>query len=268
MPTFAHDGLRFHYRDSGAGLPFVFQHGLGADVEQSFGLFAPPRGCRLIAFDCRAHGHTTPIGTEDRISVNGFAADLGAFLDHLQLDSAVVGGTSMGAALALHFAIQAPHRTLGLVQSRPAWLTGPNHENAARFEFVARLLREFGAARGKQEFLRSEFYQRIKSESSAAAESLCTQFDSPHAAERAVRLERIPRSAAIESLEELSAMEVPTLVLAHRHDPIHPYEYGEKLAAAIRNATFREITAKSVCAKTHGEEVQRYLTEFLLQNFL
>jgi pimeloyl-ACP methyl ester carboxylesterase len=268
MPHFTHDGLTFHYRESGAGVPFVFQHGLGADVEQSFGLFEPPRGCRLIAFDCRAHGQTDPIGPNENVALASFASDLASLLDYMQIDAAVIGGTSMGAALALKFALRASHRVLGLVQSRPAWLAGPNRDNAARFAHVAQLLREFGVERGKHEFLASDFYHRIAEESPAAATSLLSQFDSPRAAERVVRLERIPLDAAIESLDELKTISVPTLVLAHRHDPIHPHEYGRALADVIPRAEFHEITAKSISAETHAAEVQQYLSEFLQKNFL
>ena len=42
MPFFARDSLQFHYRDEGRGIPFVFQHGLGADLTQPFSLFRPP----------------------------------------------------------------------------------------------------------------------------------------------------------------------------------------------------------------------------------
>jgi hypothetical protein len=42
MPNFQHDGITFHYRDTGQGVPFVFQPGLGGDANQTFGLFAPP----------------------------------------------------------------------------------------------------------------------------------------------------------------------------------------------------------------------------------
>lgn len=38
MSFFEHDGLRFHYRESGRGVPFVFEHGLGADVNQILSL--------------------------------------------------------------------------------------------------------------------------------------------------------------------------------------------------------------------------------------
>ena len=86
MPTFDHDGLTFHYRDQGHGLPFVFQHGLGGDVAQPFGLYSPPTGVRLIAFDARAHGETRPVGDPKKISLAEFADDLVALLDHLGVD--------------------------------------------------------------------------------------------------------------------------------------------------------------------------------------
>ena len=103
MPIFYHDGLQFHYRETGRGIPFVFQHGLGADVNQPFGLFRPPSGFRLVTFDCRAHGQTVPLGDERKINIAVFADDLAALLDHLSIPSAVVGGISMGAAVALNF---------------------------------------------------------------------------------------------------------------------------------------------------------------------
>ena len=83
MRPFKHDGMSFNYRDIGAGLPFVFQHGLGGDVNQPCGLLQPTAGIRLIAFDCRAHGETEPLGPEDKIAIASFADDLAALLDHL-----------------------------------------------------------------------------------------------------------------------------------------------------------------------------------------
>ena len=56
MGQFVHDQIHFYFRDEGSGLPFFFQHGLGADVSQPFSLFRPSPAVRLIAFDARAHG--------------------------------------------------------------------------------------------------------------------------------------------------------------------------------------------------------------------
>src|SRR5688500_3037834 len=106
MPFFEYDEIHFHYRESGSGIPFVFQHGLGADLNQTFELCHPPNRFRLLTFECRGHGATRPLGPEEKISVEQFTEDLRAFLDHLRVDRAVIGGISMGAAIALRFALE------------------------------------------------------------------------------------------------------------------------------------------------------------------
>jgi len=267
MAHFSHDGLTFHYRDMGTGTPFVFQHGLGGDVNQPYDLFRPPAGFRLLAFDCRAHGETQPLGPPEKIHIASFADDLGKFLDHLEIKAAVVGGISMGAAVAMNFALRFPDRVLGLVQSRPAWLAGPNRENHRVFSYISRLLQQHGCQRGQPIFRESEIYRTILDRAPETATSLAGQFDNPHAVERAIRLELIPLDAPYQQLDELKAVDVPTLVLANRQDPVHPFEFGAELAGAVPNAEFHEITSKSVSAEQHGQDVQRYLADFLVRYF-
>ena len=132
-PSFARDGLRFHFRDEGHGLPFVFQHGLGGDVNQPFGLYRPPAGVRLIAFDVRGHGETRPLGDIDKLTIATLADDLIGLIDHLGIEQAVVGGISLGAAVAVNVAIRYPGRVLGLVLVRPAWIDRPLPENVALY---------------------------------------------------------------------------------------------------------------------------------------
>src|SRR5207244_7515220 len=140
MPLFAHDGLKFHYRETGGGIPFVFQHGLGGDVSQPFGLFRPPPGFRLIALDCRAHGQTIPLGDNSKIEIAAFADDLAALLDHLSISSAIVGGISMGAAVALDFTLRLPNRVTALVLWRRSWLARPPTADRHVFLQIAHLL--------------------------------------------------------------------------------------------------------------------------------
>jgi len=267
MRPFKHDGISFNYRDIGNGLPFVFQHGLGGDVNQPCDLLSPPAGIRLIAFDCRGHGETEPLGPEDKIAIASFADDLAALLDHLKIERAVLGGISMGAAVSVNFALRRPERVLGLVQSRPAWLAGPNHDNARFFNYVAHLLREHGASRGREIFCKSEIYREVFAESPDVASSLAGQFDNEHAVKRSIRLERIPLDAPYQHLDELSAVRVPTIVLANREDPIHPFQYGETISQQIPAAEFHELTPKSINVDQHAEDVQRFITEFLGKHF-
>ena len=267
MPFFDHDGLRFHFRDEGTGLPFFFQHGLGADLAQPFSLFQPPSWVRLIAFDCRAHSRTEPIGDPAKINLATSADDLLAFMDHLQISLAVVGGISMGAAIALNFALRYPARVCGLVLSRPAWTDRPHPWNVHIFSLIARLVREHGPERGQQLFLKSPEYQEAIVKWPDVARSLATQFEHPNVAETAFKLERIIHDAPCHDLKQLQEIKVPTLVLANDLDPIHPLEFGQVLTKAIPQATFREITSKSVSVEKHEHDVQQALEEFFQTHF-
>jgi pimeloyl-ACP methyl ester carboxylesterase len=267
MPKLTHDQIDFNYQDAGSGIPFFFQHGLGADVSQTFGIFRPPPGFRLISFDCRAHGETRPVGNPERIGIAAFADDLGALMDCLEIERAIVGGISMGAAIALNFTLRFSERVLGLVLSRPAWLDGPRPENAAVFTQIAQLIRQHGARRGGEEFIKSDTYKKIQSELPDTANSLLNQFNHPRAEETVVKLERIPGDTPNRDLAELARIRVPTLVLANRQDPIHPFEYGEIVARSIPGAEFKEITSKSVSIPRHEEDVQRALADFLERRF-
>ena len=268
MPLFQRDEIRFYYRDEGAGVPFFFQHGLGADLTQPFSLCQPPSGIRLIGFDARAHGQTKPVGPEEKISFNTFTDDLRALMDHLQVRQAIVGGISMGAAITLNFALRNPGRVLGLVQSRPAWLDAPNPWNVAMFSLITRLVREHGRVKGKEAFLESAEYKETLAKWPDVANSLAGQFDNPVVDETAFKFERIIRDAPCRDRHEWANIKAPTLILANRFDPIHPFEYGGEMARLIPGAEFHEITAKGVSLELHHADVQRCLHDFLFRRFL
>ncbi len=267
MPFFPHDGIEIHYRDEGSGLPFFFQHGLGGETNLVFPLFTPPPGVRLLGFDARGHGETRPLGNPERIGIASFADDLLALMDHLDIPRAIIGGISMGAAISINVALRFPERVLGLVLSRPAWLDSPQPGNVAVFTQIAELIRRHGARAGGEEFRRSELYQKLCREAPDTANSLLAQFNHPRAEETVVKLERIPKDTPLYSLSALGSIRVPTLVLANRQDPIHPFAYGEILARTIPGAEFREITAKSVSLEQHAAGVQRCLEDFLRRHF-
>jgi pimeloyl-ACP methyl ester carboxylesterase len=264
---FERDGIRFHFRTAGEGIPFVYQHGLGADVNQPFKLFDPPNGFQLLSFDCRMHGQTaTPADMTD-ISLASFADDLEGLLDFLGMERAIVGGNSMGAAVALNFALRFPQRTLGLVLHRPAWLDGPNLKNAEIFGFVAKLIRECEPEQAVEQLRRSQLYADIRAESVDCADSLMLQCAAPHARERIPRLAQIPLDAPNRDRAQWRNIKVPALVLANRQDPIHPFEFGEVLAREIPGAEFHELTPKSVSVERYETDVRRFLTEFLRKHF-
>lgn len=267
MPFIKHDGLTFHYHDQGQGTPFIFQHGLGGDVNQPFGLLRPLPGFRLLAFDCRGHGETRPVGALAKMNLASFADDVCMLMDHLGLPQAIVGGISMGAAVALNFALRFPDRLIGLVLSRPAWLDRPTASNAKLYGHIAQLIRQHGATRGLELFMQSTQYADALHVSSDAAASLAGQFQDPRAEEAVIRLERIPRDAPNRDRREWAALKVPTLVLASRQDPIHPFQYAQIIAQVIPDAALRELTPKSVNREQHAADVQRCIGAFLQHHF-
>jgi pimeloyl-ACP methyl ester carboxylesterase len=263
MPFFQQEAIGFHFREVGQGYPFIFQNGLGGDVNQPLSLLQQMQGYRLAAFDCRGHGATHPLGDPERFSLASFADDLLAFLNHMGYQQAVIGGISMGAAVALNFALRHPGRTSGLILSRPAWLDRPDPPNLAVYDLIAQLIRTRGAHNGRAAFLDSDVYQHIRHVSPDAANSLVGQFENNLAEEAVIRLERIPHCALIADMSELQAIRAPTLIMANQQDPIHPIEYGRALAQEIRGAVFHELTPKSVSTERHAADVRRHVADFL-----
>src|SRR5262245_58925857 len=142
MPFFASDNIKFHYLDQGDGIPFFFQHGLGGDATAVSGLLGTLSGVRLIALDARGHGETKPLGDIKKLRFDLFADDLIALMDQLGIASAVIGGTSMGAGVALNCALRHPKRVAALILQRPAWLNGPRPHNVEAFAMIAKLLKQ------------------------------------------------------------------------------------------------------------------------------
>jgi pimeloyl-ACP methyl ester carboxylesterase len=268
MPQFTRDGIQFHFEDTGSGLPFIFQHGLGGDVSQPFGIFKPPTGIRLIAFDTRAHGRTTPVGPLEKLSFHTFGEDLRALLDHLDIRETILGGISMGAALALHSTLRWPDRVRALVLSRPAWLETPLPWNVTMFSLISSLIRQHGAAQGLEEFKRTPEYADTLARWPDVATSFAQQFLNERAEETALKLGRIIQDSPHPDRAVWARVRVPALVLGNERDPVHPIEYAQELARAIPGAEFREITSKAVSLDRHNADVQRVVEKFLRRHLL
>lgn len=275
MPFWRHDGIRFRYREEGDGLPFVFQHGLGGDADAPFALFPPPAGVRQICLECRAHGATAPADDPDKnseiapagdpakISFDSFADDVIALLDHLGIPLAVIGGTSMGAGISLNLALRYPERVKALVLSRAAWLDDAMPVKNVYLRLAGLIRTAATPEEGEQAFRNSPEYRELAPVIPDGMNNLAAEFHRPHAKEQVVRYERMPVDAPSRDRRQWTRISVPTLVLATRHDPIHPYEFGTTLANLIPGARFQEVTAKLVDVGKYEAEVRTVLKEFL-----
>jgi pimeloyl-ACP methyl ester carboxylesterase len=115
MPTFLYRGTKIYYDHFGFGTPIVFVH--------------PPAMGRKV-FHYQVHlekyfqcifpdlsGHGDSVGPYKKVSIPGYAKEIEALLDHLQIKKAVICGYSSGGAVAQEFALSFPERTSGLILS-------------------------------------------------------------------------------------------------------------------------------------------------------
>jgi pimeloyl-ACP methyl ester carboxylesterase len=76
-------------------------------------------------------------------------------------------------------------------------------------------------------------------------------------------LRSIPSSAPVDSLDKLTTLGVPSLVLGNRNDPLHPFELALTLAQTIPGARFYEIPSKSEDMNGHFQQFRQIVTQFL-----
>lgn len=116
------NGLELPYVEQGdeLGVPAVFLHAY-ADSWRSFERLLPhlPRSIRALALTQRGHGDAGRPVTGYR--VEDFAGDLTAFMDALELDRAVLVGSSSASFTVQRFAVDNPSRALGLVLIGVPW---------------------------------------------------------------------------------------------------------------------------------------------------
>lgn len=121
------DGLKVPYVEQGDpdGVPVVLLHGW-LDSRRCFDqlLAGLPERVRAFAFDQRGHGDAAK--PAHGYGLRDFADDVGAFMDEVGLEAAVLVGASSGGYVAQRFAVDDPGRTLGLgLLGSPRSLRGP-----------------------------------------------------------------------------------------------------------------------------------------------
>jgi proline iminopeptidase len=109
---------RIYYEQSGnpRGVAVVFLHGgPGAGASAVHRQFFDPRFYRIVVFDQRGAGRSTPLGGIENNTTPHLIEDMEALRRHLGIDRWLVFGGSWGSTLALAYAEHHPQRCLGLV---------------------------------------------------------------------------------------------------------------------------------------------------------
>ena len=260
-------GGRLDAEIGGTGHTIVLLHGLTATrryvVQGSRHL--ERHGHRLLAYDARGHGESSPARDATAYEYADLVDDLERVLDDLELERAVLAGSSMGAATALAFALKHAGRVDALVQITPASRGGPSADRGELEDWDrrARALRE----RGVEGFL--EVYDPPVEEPWRDAVMTATrQRLEGHRDLSAVAdaIEVVPRSTAFEGgLEALRSLELPTLVVGSRDesDPGHPLAVAEEYAEALPNAELAVEEEGESPLAWRGAQLSRAIAGFL-----
>ena len=260
MPEFDYHGHRISYDEYGEGdRPLVLIHGLLMN-RRMFDRLGPEmaaQGNRVITVDLLGHGRSDRPAEMTNYSMAFFGQQVVALLDHLGIDKAVVGGTSLGANVSLTVAKDAPERVRGMMIEMPVL---DNALTAAAVIFTPIMLGlRFGAPLLKlvagitsriprtNQFLDLglDWVRQDPEPSLAVLEGLFLGASAPHHAERL-------------------KMAMPTLVIGHHADPLHPFSDSGMLAEELPNS--RVIEANSILEwrispERLDDELARFLDE-------
>ncbi len=222
MPTVKAGSSSIHYLEQGVGIPVILLHGNWATSAWWEPVLARlPAGRRGLAPDLRGRGAT--VGPDEGYTLAELSADGLAFADALGLDRFHLVGHSLGSALAMQMALDAPSRVLSLTAVSPAWVDGM----PAAYNVPA-----------GQEALKADpvlFGQALKAMAPAVAEDAYWQrlVREGHAQSMTATLENLPALVAWQPGDRLQTTGVPALVISGEGDLLTGGANADRAAAAL-----------------------------------
>jgi pimeloyl-ACP methyl ester carboxylesterase len=238
--TFRHRGRRLAYSIFGDGRRWVVLTPgllLPATMQEPLARHLAEQGNRVVTLDPLGHGRSDRPNDMTAYSIASFADEVVALLDHLDIDDAVIGGTSLGANITLEVTAIAPRRVRGMIIEMPvlengliasAITFGPLlvalHFLQGPIGWVAAALRR--VPRRAVPFWGNIALDTIRQEPAPSAALLQGLFFGHVAPHRDLR----------------KSFTAPALVIGHHRDPIHPFSDAGMLVHELPNARLLEAS--------------------------
>lgn len=214
-------------------------------------------GNRVVTFDFLGHGDSDRPQEMGRYSMPEFARQAVALLDHLGLEQAVVGGTSLGANVTLEVAALAPERLRGMIVEMPVLDKAIPACGAAFTPLLFALT--YGEPVMKALALAARRVPRLLVPFTA---ELVLDWVAQDPGPSGAVLQGIlfGRTAPERSVRE--TFEAPALVIGHPRDPLHPFSDADMLAAELPNG--RLVDANSIIElRVSPERLTRKIAAFV-----
>ena len=230
MPTFTYDCFKISYEQRGrkagaAERPFVLIHGLLLPRKHHYPLAdaLAERGNRVILIDLLGHGESEKPDHSRYYTMEIFGRQVIGLLDHLDINEAVIGGTSLGANVTLEAANHAPNRCRGIFIEMPVLeraapaaallfvpLTIAYAQAQGLFEVLSRAIRLIPKTGSAYPDTFLDLLGREPVPSAAVLHGLLTGRMAPHVSDR-------------------QKLDMPALIIGHDRDLLHPFSDAEAL---------------------------------------
>jgi pimeloyl-ACP methyl ester carboxylesterase len=223
-----------------AARPLILLHGLllSQEMHRPLAEDLAARGNRVITLDLLGHGQSDRPRDMWRYSMPVFGEQIVALMDRLELEQAVVMGTSLGANAALEVASRRPERLRAMVIEMPVLDNGLLGSALAFTPLLVSLT--FG----------EPVMKLLARATRAVPRRLLPHFGNVML--DLVRQEPGPGGALLQGLffgriapprSERAKFQTPTLVLGHQRDPVHPFSDAGMLAKEMPNARLLEANS-------------------------
>jgi pimeloyl-ACP methyl ester carboxylesterase len=220
--------------------PLILIHGLllSQEMHKPLARDLAARGNHVITIDLLGHGASDRPRDMRAYSMKSFAAQTIALLDHLEIEEAVVLGTSLGANAALEMAAAAPERLRGMVIEMPVLDNGLLPSALTFTPLLAALT------------LGEPAMKLLAAAARAVPREVLPYYG--NVVLDVVRQEPGPGGAILQGLffgrvappnGARRAFTMPTLVLGHRRDPVHPFTDAGMLADELPNSRLLEANS-------------------------
>lgn len=247
-------------RSSRAGeRPLILVHGLllSQEMHRPLAEALAARGNRVITVDLLGHGVSDRPRDMWRYSMHFFGEQVVALMDHLEIEQAVVMGTSLGANTALEIAMSRPERLRAMVIEMPVL------DNALLWSALAFTPLLFALTFGESAM------KLLARGARGVPRRLLPHYG--NVLLDLVRQEPGPSAAVLQGLffgriaphrKDRRLFETPALVLGHRRDPVHPFSDAGMLVEELPHG--RLIEADSIVElRLHPERLTNEIGDFL-----
>ena len=264
------DGTEIYYKEWGEGPVVTFSHGwpLSSDAWDGQMQFLAQNGYRVVAHDRRGHGRSSQASSGN--DMNGYADDLAAIIEALDLRNAtLIGHSTGGGEVARYIGRHGSKRVAKVVLIAavpPIMLKTPANPEGLPMEVFDGL--RAGLLKDRSQFYRDlaiQFYGANRPGAKVSQGTLDQFWLWSMQAGLKNAYESIKAFSETDFTEDLKKIDVPALVLHGEDDQIVPVKDSAKKSAKLIKGA-KEIYypgAPHGITATHQDQVNSDLLEFL-----